>query len=74
MSSEIVFRCDLCREDPNPDYYGMSAHVYGIFGSRNSPVPDGKIQINLQPTVEDDMNICHGCLEELCKVFANLKT
>ncbi len=71
MSSAIVFKCDLCREDPNPNYFGLSAHVYGIFGVRNSP--DSKMQLNTHPTVEDDMNICHGCLTKLMEKFSKLQ-
>lgn len=70
MSMEIYFKCDICREDPNPNYFGLRAHVYGVQGENSSE--DFKFNLNLQPDENDDINICHECLQKLSDKFIEM--
>ena len=62
--------CDFCGHDTNDNNSSLDGVVYGIMGERTSP--NYKMTINRQPSEEDRVHICHGCLRELTEAFSKL--
>jgi len=64
MSVRDVYRCDLCGDDKDENNFSLQSHIFGVIGERNSP--DYKMNINNNPSTEDDFHICGSCLKKLC--------
>ena len=63
----MIPKCDFCGGDNNDNNQSLNGKIYGIMGEKTSP--NYKMTINEWASEEDDIHICHRCLEKLCDKF-----
>jgi len=75
---EVIFQCDLCDNESNAHYFGLSGTIYGVIGECCKET-DFKtvIRINPHPNVEPcqdtkEIHICHCCLKKLGEAWKEI--